>query len=333
MMKWLRMMLLATGWLWASPAVPETLKAFMETYPLKPVRAYTFLGTEHSAQQLWGSVTRFDTPTVHTNGVIEGWFNPGDHVPWVGKAMARNAYAFGLVDGYLPAVHYVYRQADSARTCDMTAFAVDAPEPGAIFVYVALLENENGVIRSARYFKLGSREETVTQAAFDSALQGIRKRWERFFAQGAQIAIPDPDVEKACKASIIRALITFTGKRPHYGVRRYGPRDVYGPEDGDGFPPTILSLVDCLLDWGQADLARAYLTAYFDGLVREDGRVRYFIKEAMDGCSVAEYGQFLWVVGKSMRLGGTQAWFDHLRPKLERIRRTAWAAAANHPRG
>lgn len=315
-----------------APSANTTLKEFMKAYPLKPVRSYTFLGTENSGHEVWGTAKRYSKPTVRVDGAIDGWFNPGDQVPWVKDAMKAGAYEFGLVDGYLPAVHYVYRKALGDTVCEMTAFAADAGEPGSIFVHVALVEKEGGQVRSARYLKLGGSSPS-SQAKFDGALSALRARWESFFARGKQIPIPDPDVMLACKASIVRSLITFTGKRPHYGVRSYGPGKVYGPDLGDGFPPTVISLVDCLLDWGQAELARDYLTAFFDALVRDDGRVRYYQTENVDGCSVAEYGQFLWLARRCMDAGGSRDWLNHIRPKLERIRESAWAAAEKHPSG
>ena len=280
-------------------AAGQTLKEFRLTYPLKPVRSYTFLGTENSIHQLWGRTARYDKPIVESNGVITGWFNPVAHVAWVGEAMRTGAYDFGLVDGYLPVVRYVYRKAVSDKTCEMTAFAVDSTVPGEVFVHVSLVEKTDGKEANARYFRLQDKVP-VDRIAFETALQGVRDRWTWFFAQGVQIPCDDPDVMNACKASIIRALITFTNKRSHYGVRSYGPGKKYGIEYGDGFPPTIIALVDCLLDWGQAPLARDYLTAYFDVFVQDNGRVKYYVNPNIDGCSVSEYGQFLWLVRKCM---------------------------------
>ena len=315
------------------PTENSTLKEFIRNYPLKPVRSYTFLGTENSAHQVWGAAQRYDKPIVHPDGVIEGWFNPGDLIPWTKDAQRTGNYEFGLMDGYLPAVHYVYRKPESKLVADMTAFAADGDKPGTIFVLVALLEKEDGQVKSSRYVKLGDSTSSISQTEFRTALEKLRAHWELFFAKGKQIAIPDPDMMLACKASIVRALITFTGKHIHYGVQIYGPLKELGPDFGDGFPPTIISLVDCLLDWGQESLARDYLAGYFDIFVRDDGRIRYYVDEKVDGCSIAEYGQLLWLVRKCMDAGGSREWLEHLRPKLERIRATAWAAAAKHPSG
>jgi hypothetical protein len=311
-----------------------TLKEFRQHYPLAPVRSYTFLGTEKSVQQLWigRQNDHSDKPCVEPDGSICGWFDPGNKVPWVKEAMKTGAYDFGLVDGYLPAVHYIYHKAGGDATCEMTAFAVDSTVPGAIFIHVALVEKEGREVKAARYLKLGD-EAPSSQAVFESALRGIRERWTAFFARGAQIRIDDPEVMLACKASIIRALITFTGKRPHYGVRSYGPGQSYGAEYGDGFPPTVISLMDCLVDWGQASLAREYLTAYFDIFVQDNGRIKYYNDPRIQGCSVAEYGQLLCLARRCMDAPRCREWFEHLRPKLDRIRAPLWDEQARSPSG
>ena len=325
-----------------------SLKEFRQHYPLKPVRDYTFLATERSAIQPWKEVWRYDKPVMQATGIIDGWFDPGTQVPWLKEAMKKSAYEFGLVDGYLPAVHYTYRNPAGGATCDMTVFAVDSATPGTIIIHVALVTKDGGTVES-QYLKvdgglLPPAPKTAPEPAlpvpaasskeeFEAALQGMRSHWETFFAKGAKIPIPDPDVMLACKASIIRALITLTDKRVHYGLLSYGPVRKAGIEYGDGFPPTFIALVDCLLDWGQADLARECFTAYFDVFVHDDGRVKYYLNKNQEGCSVAEYGQLLWLARKCMDAGGSQEWFGHIRPKLECIRASAWAAAAKHPSG
>ncbi len=312
----------------AGPTLAGTkLKEFRRSYELKPVRGYTFLGTENSLHQLWvGDTVRYDKPSVEPNGIVARWFNPADHVSWVGEAMKSGDYDFGLVDGFLPAVWYIYRKSGSDETCEMTAFATDSPVSGEIIIFVGLIEKTGGKKHNARYLRLPD-SVPVDQAAFKAALQSVREQWTRFFAQGTEIRCDDPELLIACKASIVRALITFTGKRPHYGVRSYGPGEAYEIEYGDGFPPTIISLVDCLLEWGQAPVARNYLAAYFDEFVREDGQIKYI------GPSLSEYGQFLWLIRKCMDAGGSRDWFDHIRPKIERIRTWVLEEQAKSPSG
>ena len=290
---------------------------------LQPVRDHTFLGTERSVEK----------PIVHADGEIHLWFDAADCVPWIRQARKARTYDWRLVDGYLPAVEYTYRDPGSNRTCEMTAFAADREPAGAISVYVRLVER-SGAGTAVRAFRLRDGAP-VDPPAFEAALQALRERWRRFFDEGAPIECRDPLVMQACKASLVRALITFTGRHPHYGVRGYeSARD-------DGFPPAVISLVDCLTDWGHAPLAREYLAYWFERFVTNTGRIDYY------GPSLAEYGQLLSLVGKLADAAPDRDWLDAVRPKgervrpkcerarskYERVREWIWAQQADSPHG
>jgi len=278
----------------------ESLSTFKTQYGLPPLRGYTFLGTEASA----------DKPIVSFGGAIEDWFDPAAHVPWIKQAVAMGDFAVELVDGYLPALKYVYRRARSKETCEMIAFAADHEPSGAICVYLRLTEADNGKPHRIRHFSLRD-EAKIGGRRFDDKLSNLRSRWQRFFSEVAVPTTDDLTMLNACKASIIRALITFTGRHPHYGVRRYG--EVIH----DGFPPTIISLVNCLIDWGHAALARDYLLYYFDRFVTDGGRFDYY------GASLAEYGQMLSLARK-VAGANSGGWLDAIRPKLEAVRGWLW---------
>jgi hypothetical protein len=159
-------LIVIAAWVSGTSLAAPTLKEFRQSYPLKPVRGYTFLGTENSVHQLWGSITRYDKPIVEPEGGITGWFNPADHVAWLGEAMKTLAYDFGLVDGYLPAVRYVYRKVGTAETCEMTAFAVDSAVAGEVFLYVRLIEKGGGN-ESKSWYSMLPASVPVDQGAFE----------------------------------------------------------------------------------------------------------------------------------------------------------------------
>jgi len=271
-------------------------------HELPPVRDYTFLGTENSVEK----------PIVRPSGEIWLWFDPADHVAWIRKAVEAESFEWGLADGYLPAVTYTWRDPESDRTCEMTAFAADRVPPGAIHLYVRLAESGHQP-RCFRLRDLAPIDEAAFDAAFEAALQALRDHWTRFFDEATAISAGDPTLLNACKASLIRALITFTGKHPHYGVRSYAA------VQDEGFPPTIISLVNCLVDWGHAELARDYLLYYFDRFVTDAGRFDYY------GPSLAEYGQMLSLVGKLAGAVKEIEWLAAIAPKCERIREWLWA--------
>ena len=288
----------------------QRLSSFRERYELPPVRGYTFLGTEAS----------YDKPIVEPGGAVGGWFEPLSCVSWVAQAVAADAFTVALVDGYLPALKYVYRDPASRRTCEYVTFAVDRGALGAVSVYARLVENRGGASPRVRCFRT-RHALTIPPEEFDRNLRELRSRWRRFFNSCTVPATDDRDLLNACKASIIRALVTFTGKHPHYGVRAYGERS------HDGFPPTILALTHCLIDWGQVPLARDYLLYYFERFVTDGGRFDYY------GPALSEYGQMLSLVRRLADADPEHGWLDHLRPKLEAMRKWLWAEQSKSPLG
>ncbi len=277
-------------------------------HELPPVRDYSFLGTEHSVEK----------PIVHAHGEIALWFDPADHVPWIARAIEAESFEWALVDGYLPAVAYTYRDPASNRTCETTAFAADRHPPRAIHLYIRLIERD-GAGETTRCVRLRDHAP-IDPAAFDAALDTLRNRWTRFFDDGARFPAADLALLNACKASLVRALITFTGKHPRYGVR------AYAAAHDAGFPPAIISLVDCLIDWGHVELARDYLLHYFDRFVTATGRFDYY------GPSLAEYGRMLSLVSRLAHITDDSEWLDAVREKCHRIVEWLWTEHEKSPK-
>jgi hypothetical protein len=285
-----------------APVPIKDFISFQKQYPLAPLRGYTFLGTENSRE----------APIVEFDGTISGsWFNPRRYVPWIEQSVQTDSFKVELVDGYLPAVKYTYHRPESNDTCEMTAFAADKDSAGGICLYVRLAEQPVGKEPVIRYLRL-KEESQISRDSFEQQLQIMKNRWIRFFDQAAQIPCEDPILLQACKASIIRALITYTGKHPHYGMRRY--RQALH----DSFPPTTISLVNCLLDWGHTKMARDYLMYYFDRFVTDEGRFDYY------GPSLAEYGQMLRLVWRLVNATSDHQWLDIIQPKFRSICDWLW---------
>lgn len=293
------------------PAAPDsTFATFRTNYPLPPVQDYTFLGTERSE----------DKPIIAFGGRIALWFDPAEHVPWIGQAVRSGSFTVALVDGYLPAVQYTFRRPGSGDSCQMTAFAADAEAPGAIHLYVRLVERDAAQDRTTRCFRLRDMAPT-DEAAFESELQNLRQHWAEFFRRGRDFSRAEDDLLNAAKASLIRALITFTGQHPHYGV------NAYGQTIHDGFPPTLIALGHCLLDWGQVPSAAAYLGDYFDRFVTPTGRFDYY------GASLAEYGQMLSLVRRLHDATPDAAPLAPMLAKARPMRAWLWAEISRSTNG
>jgi hypothetical protein len=291
---------------------PETpdFTSFVEQYPLKPIEDYTFLGTEESREK----------PIVLWNGRIEQWFDPAERVPWIADAAKKGAYDVALVDGYLPAIRFNYKKPGSIEVCEMTVFASDASEQGKVHVYVRLVEKAAGKDNVTHCLRLPESAPS-DEAAFEAALKKLRQHWAECFRRGIDLPCVEPQLLNAAKASLVRALITFTGKHPHCGVRGYG-QSIH-----DGFPPTIIALTHTLLEWGQTQKALEYLAAYFERFVTREGRFDYY------GPSLAEYGQMLHLVRRIDEVSGHSQKLSAVRAKAATIREWLWTELENSTSG
>ena len=289
---------------------------------LAPVEDYTFLGTTDSAEK-WvvereGRVSlrkaRWIPCVEKRNGEFRLLFDPADHVLWVREAIAHSQFSWGLHQGYLPIVEYEYTHPGRGQKCRMTLLAVDARESGKLDGYVALAVDGE----APRHLRLGTCR-SVSESEFASHMHGIVSMWEKFFRSGPDMRTEDPLLVTAAKASIIRALTTFTGLHPHYGV------NYYGHAKHDGFPPTIIAVTDCLCSWGHAQRAAEYLAYYFDRFISDEGAIDYY------GPSLAEHGQLLELAA---RMGAViPQWFEEHRGKIEVIRARLMNGLEQDPSG
>jgi len=78
-------------------------------------------------------------------------------------------------------------------------------------------------------------------------------------------------------------------------------------------PPTVLWLVEALLEWGMVEEARVRLDYWFRRFVRDDGTFDYY------GPSVAEYGQMLSLVCKVAQRHSGEQWLDGRWAKVDAI--------------
>ena len=120
-----------------------------------------------------------------------------------------------------------------------------------------------------------------------------------------RVELPEARLEDASRAAIARAMTTFVGRHPKYGLGHYAE------QQHDGFPPTILWTVNTCVEWGLMQDAREYLTYYFEHFVREDGTFNYY------GAAVSEYGQMLECVVTYVRYADDPAWLDAHRLKVD----------------
>jgi len=222
-------------------------------------------------------------------------FDPAEYVGELVPTAGRR----GLLGGHLPAVHYALWDAEAEKGWEEIAFTPPG-QPGPTFV--ALIRNGNW-----EFFQLEPDCTRTDAQTFFEALAGFCGYWQQELDPQLRADLPEPRLVDASLAALARSFTTFAGDRSKYGLGGYA-RDVH-----DGFPPTILWMVNACLEWGLFKKARAYLTYYFDHFLRDDGTFAYY------GPAVSEYGQMLDCVVRYVRYTEDRDWLVVHRAKVEAI--------------
>lgn len=116
-----------------------------------------------------------------------------------------------------------------------------------------------------------------------------------------------PFLDLSVKTALAHIDATFRGDHPKYGV------GTYEAEQHDGFPPTIIAVVDALSAWGINSRAGRLFGYWLDHFVRDDGTINYY------GPSISEYGQLLHTGTLLEERAGTAAWWHDGYKALDRI--------------
>lgn len=151
---------------------------------------------------------------------------------------------------------------------------------------------------------LGMYPRTTGEPAFDpEEIQANVNRLE----PSPEIDTGHPFLDLSIKVGIAHIDATFDGDHPKYGIKQYG-EDMH-----DGFPPTIIAVVDALSAWGIHGRAKELLRYWLRRFVREDGAIDYY------GPSISEYGQLLHTAALLEERAGPDGWWAESRDALSRL--------------
>lgn len=117
-----------------------------------------------------------------------------------------------------------------------------------------------------------------------------------------------PFLDYSIKIGLAHIDATFEGDHPKYGTIYYGRME------HDGFPPTIIAVVDALSSWGMnaraTELFRYWIINFVNNTdrwpnpSRKAGEINYF------GPSISEYGQILDTAAILYERAGKSNWLD-----------------------
>lgn len=266
---------------------------------LPPLLGYTFLGTTTSSQKMivWPD-GRLGYGVGRDRKMSKAVFDPTEALHILNSR--SSATKQGLIGRYLPVIDYGFYDTASHRGWEEIAFAIGAEE---LQTYVCLRSNDG----KRTYWRLPGQQPLQDGTDFYRALLAEQEEWEKFFAEGMRLEVPEARVNDSARASIVRAVISEIGNHPKCGV------GVYWGTEHDTFPPPTILLNLCLLDWGFSGEVKARLSYYLSHYVKPDGTFDYY------GPAISEYGQMLTVAARYVQVRGDTNWFLENLPALRRI--------------
>jgi hypothetical protein len=238
---------------------------------------------------------------VRPDGSIEGLLGPLTKVPEVELAQCGE---WGMLDWSLPLPVMRLELDEGASAEQIVVATVGAEGSLRVLVRRRYLEGDG---ERLEYLGLPTEGGPGNEAEFYEAVLTAWRQRRELEERLMKVEGGDSDLTASVVASLQMAELTMRGCRPRYGI------GVYDQERHDGFPPTTLHLVLCLLEWG--DLARAedILGYYLDAFVNSDGSFDYY------GPAVAEYGQMLALAARYVQLSGDLRWWVARQSVLRRI--------------
>lgn len=123
----------------------------------------------------------------------------------------------------------------------------------------------------------------ISPDEFSNRADALADFWDNWLQDGLVLPPVSPQADNAWRSALIQARCTFAGRHPLYGALYYR-RLVH-----DSFPPSVLAMVEALLQYNHVQEATGIFRYYFQRFVLPDGRIDYY------GPSISEYGAFLWL--------------------------------------
>lgn len=123
--------------------------------------------------------------------------------------------------------------------------------------------------------------------------------WVKYYSLGAQISVPEGEIERVGRGAVAFSALTFTGDHPHYGHK------FYGKELHDNFPPNYIWAIESACVLGRVSWAKGIVRHLLDYAVNDEGRICYRQGTGLNfGVSATEYGMILHIINKYKKILG-----------------------------
>lgn len=141
-----------------------------------------------------------------------------------------------------------------------------------------------------------------TEEVFLDALCDTVCYWVKYYDHGAQITIPEKEIERVGRGAVAFSALTFTGDHPHYGHKFYG-MDLH-----DNFPPNYIWAIEAACVLGRVAWAKGIVRHMLDYALNDEGRICYRQGTGLNfGVSATEYGMLLYIINKYKKILGLNA--------------------------
>ncbi len=237
---------------------------------------------------------------IEPDGSIKGVLGPLAEMPR--EELVRRA-RWGILDPRLP-LPMLRIDLSEGRTLEQIALAVIGAE-GELRVLVRRREL-SGDDERVEDLAPGS-EQPPAPGEFDAAIIDAWHWACDWRARTSGLSGGDAELSDLALASLWLGDLTMRGRHPRYGI------GTYDRFKDHGFPPTVLHLGLCLLEWGRLARAAGIIDCYLDAFVSEEGTFVYY------GPAVAEYGQLLALAARYVELTGDMCWWMRRQSVLRRI--------------
>ena len=278
-------------------------------------KSYCFLGGPAS----FAGVTVDADGKIYHQGNAEPTFTPSDIDAYLGIIKPRQV----LLDGEYPVLASVHT--DGERTLEFLYFI----EPGdcescpIVWIRQKRYANATPEITEVEYFvPIGAGDlcgegaqgkiAEIKEAIFLEALANTVAYWTDFYSSGAQMDLPEKELERVGRGAMAFATLTFTSDHPHYGHK------YYGGASHDNFPPNYIWMTEAACVFGHGDFARRVFAHLINYATNESGVISYRQGRRLNlGSSAAEYGMLLFLAHKYRRILGIS---DYSEPQMRRLR-------------
>lgn len=174
-------------------------------------------------------------------------------------------------------------------------------------------DNPEGYTLSYKIIALSRfvQRREISEETFYEALLDTVQYWLNFEKRGAEILLPQKELETVTKGAQIFMSTTFSGDHAHYGHQRYGW------EVHDNFPPNYLWSLECMIVMGRLDFAKGIFNHLMNYSITDEGRFTYRQgDDEIHGASAEEYCQLLFLINRYKNQLGFKDFSESIIEKL-----------------